>query len=435
MAAVLDQQRRRCVTGDGVPGGSRLCGTGDTAPERPAMRILFTTFAGTGHLHPLVPLAHALAAAGHTVAFAAAPAFCPAVEAVGFPCFPAGIDEPEAGWATLVPALRGVPRVGGAWTTLFMRHVFGDLLPQHIVPDLLTLGHTWRPDLIVRDPGEYGGCVAAECLGIPHATGREGPFRSPTHYRELFGESLDALRRTHGLPPDPDMAMLYRYLGFAWTPPRFLDSEAYVPPVMHFLRPMPFDQGGVEVLPGWVESLPARPTVYATLGTVFNKRPDLFAAIIAALGDEPVNLIVTVGRTMDPAQFGELPPNVHVEQYIPQTLLFPRCAAVVTHGGFGTVLSALSHGLPLVVIPIAADQPVNAQRCTALGVGRALDVSKVTPETVREAVRMVLNEPGYVVQAHRLREEMAALPEPDYAVTLLERLAQERQPMAAAIRN
>jgi hypothetical protein len=48
---------------------------------------------------------------------------------------------------------------------------------------------------------------------------------------------------------------------------------------------------------------------------------------------------------------------------------------------------------------------------------------------------MVLNEPGYVVQAHRLREEMAALPEPDYAVTLLERLAQERQPMAAAIRN
>jgi len=234
------------------------------------------------------------------------------------------------------------------------------------------------------------------------------------------------------LAPDPGMTMLYRYLGFAWVPPRFLDPEAYVDPVMHFLRPTPFDRRGAETLPAWVASLPARPTVYATLGTAFNQRPDLFAAIIAAFGDEPVNLIVTVGRTMDPAQFGELPPNVHVERYIPQTLLFPRCAAVVTHGGFGTVLSALSYGLPLVIIPISADQPRNARRCTALGVGRALDPTEVTPETVREAVRAVLHEPSYSVHAQRLREEMATLPGQEYAVALLERLATERQPIVAA---
>jgi UDP:flavonoid glycosyltransferase YjiC (YdhE family) len=399
------------------------------------MRVLFTTFAGTGHLHPLVPLARALTAAGHTVAFAAAPGFSPAVEAIGFPCFPAGLDEPEAGWASLVPALCDVPPAGDAYTDLFRTHVFGDLLPRHMVPDLLTLGQTWRPDLIVRDPGEYGGCVVAECLGIPHATGREGPFRSPTHFRELFRESLDALRRTYGLPPDPDMAMLYRYLGFAWVPPRFLDPGSFIHPVMHFLRPTPFDQGDAGALPAWVASLPTRPTIYATLGTAFNQRPDLFASIIAALGDEPVNLIVTVGRTMDPAQFGELPPNVHVERYIPQTLLFPHCAAVVTHGGFGTVLSALSYGLPLVVIPIAADQPRNARRCTAVGVGRALDPTEVTPETVREAVRAVLEDPGYTLEAQRLREEMAALPGPDYAVALLEQLAQGRKPTFAAGRN
>jgi UDP:flavonoid glycosyltransferase YjiC (YdhE family) len=396
------------------------------------MRVLFTTFAGTGHLHPLVPLARALTAAGHAVAFAAAPAFCLDVEAVGFPCFPAGLDEPEAGWATHVPALRDVPQVGEAWTALFMRHVFGDLLPRHTAPDLLTLGQRWRPDLIVRDPTEFGGCVAAECLGIPHATGREGSFRSPARWGDLIGESLNGVRRTHGLPPDPEMAMLYRYLGFAWVPPRFLDPEASVHPVMHFLRPTPFDQGGAETLPTWVGSLPARPTVYATLGTAFNQRPDLFAAIIAALGDEPVNLIITVGRTMDPAQFGDLPPNVHVERYIPQTLLFPRCAAVVTHGGFGTVLSALRSGLPLVVIPISGDQPRNARRCTALGVGRALDPTEVTPATVREAVRTVLNEPSYSVNARRLREEMVGLPGPEYAAALLERLAKERQPIVAA---
>ena len=56
----------------------------------------------------------------------------------------------------------------------------------------------------------------------------------------------------------------------------------------------------------------------------------------------------------------------------------------------------------------------------------------MTPETVREAVRAVLNEPGYRLQAQRLREEMAALPGPEYAVALLEQLARERQPMVAA---
>jgi len=283
----------------------------------------------------------------------------------------------------------------------------------------------------VRDPAEYGGCVAAECLGIPHATGREGPFRAPAGYKGQIGGSLAALRRAHGLPPDPEMAMLYRYLAFAWVPPRFLDPAAYVHPVMHFLRPTPFDRSGAEALPAWVAGLPERPTVYATLGTAFNQRPDLFAAVIAALRDEPVNLIVTVGRDMDPAQFGALPPNVHIERYIPQTLLFPRCAAVVTHGGFGTVLSALSHGLPLVVIPIGADQPANARRCTALGVGRSLAPAAVTPATVREAVRAVLDGPGYRRQAEGLRAEMAALPGPEYAVALLERLAVEQQPIVA----
>ena len=205
------------------------------------MRVLFTTFAASGHLNPLVPLAQALADAGHAVAFAAAPAFCPEVEAVGFPCFPAGIDEPPTGWPALVPALRDLPP-GDAYTALFQKHVFAGLTSWHMVPDLLALGDTWRPDLIVRDPTEFAGCMAAERLEIPHATGREGFFRSPAGFRATLGEPLDALRRAYGLPRDPDMAMLYRYLGFAWAPPRFVDPTDYIAPVLHFLRPGTLDE-------------------------------------------------------------------------------------------------------------------------------------------------------------------------------------------------
>ena len=101
------------------------------------------------------------------------------------------------------------------------------------------------------------------------------------------------------------------------------------------------------------------------------------------------------------------------------------------HGGSGSVLGALAHGLPLVLLPMGADQPQNAQRCAALGAGRVLDVIAATPDDVRDAVSAVLSEPSYRAAAERLRDELAALPGPEHAVALVERLATERRPVTA----
>lgn len=71
---------------------------------------------------------------------------------------------------------------------------------------------------------------------------------------------------------------------------------------------------------------------------------------------------------------------------------------------------------------MGADQPHNAARCTALGLGLALDPVAATPEAISEAVTRVLAEPAYRRAAERMRAEIAALPPPNYAVSLLERL-------------
>ena len=68
------------------------------------MRVLFTTLPATGHFHPLVPIARATAA-GHDVAFASPASFCPTVEAVGFPCVPAGFDRQGVPIDVLFPEL------------------------------------------------------------------------------------------------------------------------------------------------------------------------------------------------------------------------------------------------------------------------------------------------------------------------------------------
>lgn len=179
-------------------------------------------------------------------------------------------------------------------------------------------------------------------------------------------------------------------------------------------------------MPAWAAACGAVPTVYATLGTAYNRTPGIFAAILAGLRDEPIRLIVTVNHNQDPAAFGPQPAHVHVARYLPQSLIIPRCAAVVTHGGSDTVRTALAHGVPLVIIPIAADQPENARRCVALGVGRSIAPDERTPETIRAATRAVLRDGRYRRNAAQLRAEYQALPDLDQAVRLLERLSVTR---------
>ena len=163
---------------------------------------------------------------------------------------------------------------------------------------------------------------------------------------------------------------------------------------------------------------------------MFNSRANVFEAILAGLRDEPINLVLTVGRDRDPAELGAQPPNVRVERYVPQTLLFPRCDLVITHGGSSTIVAALVHGLPMVVVPIAADQPENADRCAALGVARVLEASAIAAEALRGAALEVLRTPSYGAAANRVRDEIAALPGPEHAAELLERLATSRIPVS-----
>lgn len=84
--------------------------------------------------------------------------------------------------------------------------------------------------------------------------------------------------------------------------------------------------------------------------------------------------------------------------------MLPRCGAVVCHGGSGSVLGALAHGLPLVMVPMGADQPLNAARCAALGIARVLDALRASPAAARAAVSAVLTAPTYRRAAARLRD-------------------------------
>jgi MGT family glycosyltransferase len=135
-----------------------------------------------------------------------------------------------------------------------------------------------------------------------------------------------------------------------------------------------------------------------------------------------VHVVVTVGRELDPASLGPQPPHVHLRPYIPQHHLLPHVDLVVAHAGSGSLLGALGHGLPLVLLPLGADQPLNAGRAEQLGVALVLDAVAAAPEAIRAAAAAVLADPAYHRRAQRIRDEIAALPGPEHAVALLESL-------------
>jgi UDP:flavonoid glycosyltransferase YjiC (YdhE family) len=390
------------------------------------MRILFAFAGGSGHLDPLIPIARAARAAGHTVAFGGQPAMLPTVEAAGFTGFATGGDT--LGTQDRLPLLElDAEREDEALREGFARRTARDRA-RHV----LALSAECRPDLIVCDEVDFGSVVAAEHYGVPYATVlviAAGSFVRT----ELVAEPLNELRAELGLPPDPNLTMLRRYLVLAPVPPGYRDPGFPLPATAHPLRPVTLDPAAAAAVPPWRTVRPDAPTVYFTLGTIFNTESgDLFTRVLGGLRDLPVNVVVTVGRHIDPAEFGPQPAHVHIERYIPQSLVLPHCDVVVSHGGSGSVIGALAHGLPMVLVPMGADQPHNAERCAQLGVGLALDAIRLTAETVRTAVSTVLADRTYRRAAERMRDDVAAMPGPAHAVTLLERLAAERRPLDTA---
>ena len=389
------------------------------------MRILFTFTGRSGHFEPLVPIARAAASAGHTVAFGCGPGMAATVEAAGFTVFVIGTASGSAMERTPLRPL-DVEREAREFRDHFVRR-----RAQERAPHTVALCGAWQPDLLVCEETDFGSMVAAERVGLPYATVlvlAAGSFVRAA----VIGEALNELRAQQGLPPDPDLTMLSRYLVLSPFPLSFRDPAYPLPATAHCFR-LPMINTAHESAPAWSAALPGAPTVYFTLGTVFNMEcGDLFTRVLTGLRDLPINLLVTVGREIDPAELGPQPAHIHIERFIPQSAILPWCSAVVSHGGSGSVLGALAHGLPSVLIPMGADQPLNAARCADLDLARMLDPVQATPQSAREAVATVLADQTYRRAAQRLQAEIAALPEAVHAVTLLERLAAEKRPLTAA---
>jgi UDP:flavonoid glycosyltransferase YjiC (YdhE family) len=391
------------------------------------MRILFASTSGGGHFSPLVPFAHACQRAGHDVLVAGPAGAAPLAQRACLAFRPVAEPSHEdvlrfrSGQAGLGP----MQAMARALTGLYV-----DLYGGAALPGMLAAIEEWRPDVVVRESAEFASTVAAECLGVPQAQVAIGLSMQADKLLPLAAPSLDKLRARVGLPADPDGQSL-RSLQLTMAPRSLEDpSHAASSGLVRRFR-VPTGDSAESVLDGFGD--PDAPLVYLSFGTEVPSRtrdyfPGVYRDALDALAGMGLRILVTVGDQRDPAELGPLPSSVRVERWVPQAAVMREAAAMVGHGGAGSVLLALAAGVPMVLVPMFADQPVNARRVAEVGAGVALADGPTSMPGLQPAVHAVLNDPRYRDRARRIAHEIQALPPIDHAARALTALVSRPVP-------
>jgi MGT family glycosyltransferase len=375
-------------------------------------RFLFCPWGTRGALNPLLAVACELRRRGESIAFFSSPAIQRAILEQGFPWYPAPPEPPPP---------PGVS-VGNA----------AHYLLQPLRSQLAALNDAilaFGPEAVVDGILPFAPRLLAESKNIPHASictpacpipsvdlfayghGLPPPRNffeyalanaSREHQRaSLAGETRiwNRVRKELRLPEvehHPWLAVPSSQLVVLPTSQDFEYRRSDLPSHVRFVGPLNWRSSDSPPLPDRLLQLAAKmPLVYVSQGTFFTQDFHLVRLALEALRDEPVAVAVSTGRPVGAGELRDLSARVVVRQSYCLWKLFEIASAAVAHGGMGGVNEALTAGLPLVLLPLGADQPEVAQRCVEAGVGIRLDVRNATPQQLRTAVRTLLEQPQF----------------------------------------
>jgi UDP:flavonoid glycosyltransferase YjiC (YdhE family) len=356
-------------------------------------RILWLNWSGGGNLPPSLGVARVLTERGHQVAFAGRPEMVPRVKTAGF----RAIEITDA-YAQVEHYPQGH----------FMTRAACYLTSPAVEAQIRAIVSAETPSIVLIDamfPAALANAAQFGCASIVFV--HTFVFRQLDMWRRFFG-IFDGMRQQAGfgsLPPLDDL----------WRPRERIVStslatfDAPALPGWDMVRhagPVLEDEKFAVPTPlPWSESDPT-PLVLVSFSTGFEQRNvDKVQHTLDALADLPIHVVATTGGIVAPNEVAT-PANAIVLNYAAHDPIIRRAALVVTHGGHGTAMRSLRHGVPMVIIPgLAGDQPYVAAAVQEWGAGRALP-GDAGIEAIRAAAQDVLTTPSFRRHA---QERAAAL--------------------------
>jgi MGT family glycosyltransferase len=384
------------------------------------VRFAFVHLPVAGHINPTLAVTSELRRRGVELAAFSSEATSGPIEAAGATAIP--IDRwIDRDVSTPPKGLVGAAELLAATTET--------LLPFMLAADPV--------DLVIHDSMAPWGRLAARILGLPAVCStstfavhrRMSPGAGPqlrlagelvSHARSLaaFRATARRIRRRFGLPIG---SLLGMFEGREWARRTLVYTSAALQPgagalagevdfVGPYMRePEPLDRQ----MEAWIAG---RPVIYVSLGTLFSERPTFLRDCLRAFGGREEAVVVSTGGRLDPGALGEPPANALVRASVPQLALLERARLFVTHAGMNSATEALWHGVPTLMRPQAADQPIVAARLARLGAGRIL--RRPTPGRIAaEADRVLAGDSA--VRSRRIGESLRACPGPAGAADVI----------------
>ncbi|MGI5479974.1 macrolide family glycosyltransferase [Streptomyces lavendofoliae] len=349
-----------------------------------------------GHVLPTLAVVEQLVARGYRVSYAVTAPFEAYVRAVG-----------------AEPVIYSAPDLGEAPEDLSEGVRQAISVNLGALDELAAAFGADRPDVVLYDVYAWAGPLLANRWGVPVVQ------LAPTHVpyqgiiEEFFGlgdiseipgfsqlagaVAAAGLSSVHELTLAPPRVVAFFPRAFQRRPETVAAGECrYVGPA---LADRSF-QGR------WTPPRPDAEVLYVSLGSQFTRRPEFYRACVEAFGGSPWHVVMTVGQAVSHEELGALPGNFEVHASVPQLDVLAAASVFVTHGGMGSIMEALHHGVPLVAVPQMAEQRVNAGRIERLALGVHLPRETVSGGSLREAVARAAADPGIAAGVAAMRAEI-----------------------------
>ena len=390
------------------------------------MRVLWFCIPAFGHTNPTIEVVRELVSRGHEVRYYSFEDFREKIEGAGaefVPCdaYLPPIDE---------KAERRLRKVSTTEMSVQSFRTVANLDPL-VSADVAS----WRPDVVVTDSACFWGKLTAAKHGLPwvcSTTTFAFNQQSSKYMSHSAAEMADIL---FGLPRLNREIRKLRPLGYevksaldivsnkpedntiVYTSRLFQPcSETFDEEHYRFVGPSVRD-----VTP---KEKSGRPLVYASLGTVINDRPDFYRTLIDAMRDTSADLLISCGRAFDPAQLGELPANVRVEQYVDQMEVLSRTRIFVTHCGMNSASEGMWMGVPELLFPLTGEQRAVARRVAEVGAGVPLEEAVAREAAaLRKTVLAALADERLREGAAHMREDLRSCAGPVGAADFIEQVA------------
>jgi zeaxanthin glucosyltransferase len=414
------------------------------------MRIAFVPVCAPGHLNPTTTLARRLKARGHEVVLTGFQDAEPFANAAGLTFVPYGEEDYPAGAISKIAG--ELCKLKGQDALEFTLRVGADML-RAIYADLPRSLREMRADAVVLDHAlqstglvpmhldmpfvnisnalhlDFSGVTPPNIFAWPHETTLEARARNEEglrKYRQSI-EPISAIAREYaeknGLKVDwKDPYPTTSKLAWLTQVPREFDFPSdHWPSSFHHTGPFHDGEGRVPSEFPW-ERLTGEPLVYASMGTLQNGLESVFSTIAEAVGKSApaMQLVLSIGSSLDAKQIRALPANAVVVQNAPQVALLKRASLCITHAGLNTALESLTQGVPMVAIPITNDQPGVAARIASTKTGKFVPVQELTTERLSALIGEVLSNPEYRENTQAMKKAIAEVNGLEKAADLIE---------------